>query len=106
MSSQRNPREHSRPKHRLRAPLAASVVVLLAVGVGVGAGAGAALATTPGNPAATVAAIAPALTQGRGASVPFVEQEAETAATNGTVIGPGPPPTRCRRRRPAATRCS
>jgi hypothetical protein len=84
MSSQRN----SRPKYRLRAPLAASVAALLAVGVGVGAGAGAALATTPGSPGATAAAIAPALTQGRGASVPFVEQEAETAATNGTILGP------------------
>jgi hypothetical protein len=29
-----------------------------------------------------------ALAAGRGASVPFVEQEAETAATNGSVIGP------------------
>jgi Pectate lyase superfamily protein len=37
----------------------------------------------------TRAAIAPSLTAGRGASVSFVEQEAENAATNGTVIGPG-----------------
>src|SRR3954462_11794495 len=29
-----------------------------------------------------------ALAAGRGAPVPFLEQEAETAATNGTVIGP------------------
>ena len=35
----------------------------------------------------TVAALDPALTEGRGASVRFVEQEAENAATNGTVIG-------------------
>src|ERR1700739_1484635 len=34
------------------------------------------------------AAVAPSLTAGRGADVPFVEQEAETAATNGTIIGP------------------
>ena len=40
------------------------------------------------GPGATRAAIAPALTAGRGASVPFVEQEAETAVTNGTVIEP------------------
>ena len=39
-------------------------------------------------PAATRAAIDPSLVAGRGATVPFVEQEAETAATNGTVIGP------------------
>ena len=37
MSSQRNPRENSRTKHRLRAPLAASVATLLVVGLGVGA---------------------------------------------------------------------
>jgi hypothetical protein len=40
-------------------------------------------------PAATRAAIDPSLVTGRGATVPFVEQEADTAATNGTVIGPG-----------------
>jgi Alpha-1,3-glucanase catalytic domain D1/Alpha-1,3-glucanase catalytic domain D2 len=39
-------------------------------------------------PAATRAAIDPSLVTGRGATVPFVEQEAETAATNGTLIGP------------------
>ncbi|GHG23821.1 mycodextranase [Amycolatopsis bullii] len=38
---------------------------------------------------ATVAAVpAGAVAAGRGATVPFVEQEAETAATNGAVIGP------------------
>ena len=35
----------------------------------------------------TVAALDPALTAGRGATVPFVEQEAENVATNGTIIG-------------------
>ena len=39
-------------------------------------------------PATTRAAVDPALVAGRGATVPFVEQEAETAATDGTVIGP------------------
>lgn len=43
---------------------------------------------TGGRGTATVAALDPALTTGRGAVVPFVEQEAENAATNGTVIGP------------------
>jgi len=37
----------------------------------------------------TRAALDPALVAGRGASVAFSEQEAERAATNGTVIGPG-----------------
>ncbi len=39
-------------------------------------------------PGVTRAAIAPSLTAGRGADVPFVEQEAENAVTNGTIIGP------------------
>src|SRR5213083_1151140 len=38
--------------------------------------------------AVTRAALDPALVAGRGASVDFVEQEAEKAATDGTVIGP------------------
>lgn len=37
----------------------------------------------------TRAALDPALVAGRGAAVPFLEQEAENAATNGLVIGPG-----------------
>ncbi|NJP24892.1 mycodextranase [Microbispora sp. SCL1-1] len=37
----------------------------------------------------TRAALDPALVAGRGADVDFAEQEAENAATNGTVIGPG-----------------
>jgi Alpha-1,3-glucanase catalytic domain D1/Alpha-1,3-glucanase catalytic domain D2 len=43
----------------------------------------------PATPAGheTVAAIDPALTAGRGASLGMVEQEAENAATNGTVLG-------------------
>ncbi len=48
-----------------------------------GAGAG------PGAPAVTRAALDPALVAGRGANLGFSEQEAEHAATNGTVIGPG-----------------
>src|ERR1700722_13148413 len=39
-------------------------------------------------PVVTRAAIDPSLTSGRGANVPFVEQEAENAVTDGTVIGP------------------
>ncbi|MFI7340924.1 glycosyl hydrolase family 28-related protein [Streptomyces sp. NPDC050085] len=40
------------------------------------------------RPAVTRAALDPALVAGRGADVPFVEQEAEKAVTDGTVIGP------------------
>src|SRR3954451_10550726 len=39
-------------------------------------------------PVETRAALDPAIVAGRGAAVNFVEQEAENAATNGTVIGP------------------
>jgi hypothetical protein len=39
-------------------------------------------------PGVTRAALAPALVAGRGARVNFLEQEAENAVTNGTVIGP------------------
>lgn len=62
------------------------VATVVAVGLGVTSGVGAAAATAP---VVTRAALDPALVAGRGATVPFVEQEAETAATNGTVIGPG-----------------
>ncbi len=65
---------------------AAAAVVVSMVG-----GAGTALAgATPAGPvpAVTRAGLDPALVAGRGASVAFVEQEAEKAATNGTVIGP------------------
>jgi alpha-1,3-glucanase-like protein len=40
-------------------------------------------------PAVTRAAINPSLVAGRGADLGFAEQEAENAATNGTIIGPG-----------------
>ncbi|WP_053714704.1 glycosyl hydrolase family 28-related protein [Saccharothrix sp. NRRL B-16348] len=49
------------------------------------------IAAAPGEVAAEAAAAAtsPFEIPGRGADVPFVEHEAETAATNGTKIGPG-----------------
>ncbi|HWF27089.1 MAG TPA: glycosyl hydrolase family 28-related protein [Mycobacterium sp.] len=50
--------------------------------------AGTATAQASVAPVVSRAAIAPALTVGRGANVPFVEQEAENAVTNGTIIGP------------------
>src|SRR5690606_7591109 len=43
----------------------------------------------PAPAVVTRAAIDPALVEGRGAAVPFHEQEAENAVTTGTVIGPG-----------------
>jgi hypothetical protein len=42
-----------------------------------------------GAPAATRAALDPSLVAGKGADLGFAEQEAEHAATTGTVIGPG-----------------
>ena len=72
-----------------KAALAAAV---LGTGVVIGGGAGTALAGeavhTPLTTAVTRAALDPALVAGRGATVDFVEQEAENAATNGAVIGP------------------
>src|ERR1700712_3908327 len=64
----------------------------MAVGLSLASGVGAASATTPGqgpNPAATRAALDPSLVQGRGATVDFAEQEAETSATDGSVVAPG-----------------
>jgi hypothetical protein len=81
----RKPRRGRRP-----APLAVAGSLVIAL-VGIGGSAQPALAK-PKAPAhhgvETVAAVDPDLTAGRGAKVPFVEQEAENAATNGTVIGP------------------
>ncbi|MET7336869.1 glycosyl hydrolase family 28-related protein [Nonomuraea sp. NPDC005650] len=45
-------------------------------------------ASSPQAPVVTRAALDPALVAGRGAAVDFLEQEAENAVTNGTVIGP------------------
>jgi alpha-1,3-glucanase-like protein len=69
--------------------MAGSVAVVLTV---VGIGADPASAGYVGRPRVgleTVAALPPNLTAGRGATVPFVEQEAESATTNGEIIGPG-----------------
>jgi hypothetical protein len=64
------------------AGLAAAVGLSVVIG-----GAGPASAAGPA-PVVTRAALAPSLVAGRGAAVDFAEQEAENAATNGTVIGP------------------
>ncbi|MFJ8976283.1 glycosyl hydrolase family 28-related protein [Streptomyces sp. NPDC102282] len=70
-----------------------TVAALTAAVVGLGALTGAPAAQgaegkQPSAPTVTRAGLAPALVAGRGADVPFAEQEAENAATNGTVIGP------------------
>ena len=51
--------------------------------------AGAAGAAPSTGPAVTRAGLAPGLVAGRGATVDILEQEAEHAATDGTIIGPG-----------------
>jgi hypothetical protein len=61
------------------------LVAVLAAGLVVAPDASAAPVS---GPAVTRAGLDPALVAGHGASVPFVEQEAEHAATNGQVIGP------------------
>ena len=64
----------------------------LGLSVVVGGGAGTASAEVGAHavplPVVTRAALDPSLVTGRGASVDFAEQEAENAATNGTIIGP------------------
>jgi hypothetical protein len=67
---------------RRSGPIAASAALVLSAVMTSG---GVAAASTPGRE--TVAALDPALTSGRGATVNFVEQEAENAVTNGTIIG-------------------
>ena len=74
----------SSPQGRsLRRGIAASVSLALAA-----AGTVAAVALAPSAVAAGVPAPSPVGISGRGATVPFIEQEAEYAATNGTLIGP------------------
>ncbi|MFF5291928.1 glycosyl hydrolase family 28-related protein [Paractinoplanes globisporus] len=65
-----------------------AAITAVVVALAVGAPATAYAKTPTPLPAGTRAALAPALTAGRGATVGFTEQEAETAATSGTVIGP------------------
>ena len=67
----------------LLAGLATPVAAASTASTGRTAGAAGAVASP-----VTRAAIDPALSAGRGAGVKFVEQEAETASTNGTLIGP------------------
>ncbi|MDX6223389.1 MAG: hypothetical protein QOD91_2443, partial [Frankiales bacterium] len=66
--------------------LAASLTAA-AVGASLAIAPGAAVAG-PTSSLGTRAALAPSLTAGRGADPGFIEQEAETANTTGTIIGP------------------
>ncbi|MFI0900374.1 glycosyl hydrolase family 28-related protein [Streptomyces sp. NPDC020983] len=78
------------PRRRAVVTVAAVTAAAAAFGVlGAGAAAARTRAQPQGTPHVTRAALDPALTAGRGASVGFAEQEAENAVTNGTVIGPG-----------------
>ncbi|MFC5058175.1 discoidin domain-containing protein [Saccharothrix xinjiangensis] len=73
------------PHHRRRLPVlgaAATAAALLAAAV-------VAVAAPAAPPPAAAAAGSPFDVPNRGADVPFVEHEAEDAATNGTRIGPG-----------------
>jgi hypothetical protein len=72
---------------RIPLPLAAATALAVAAGLVI-SGATAANAVAPPTPV-TRAALDPALTVGRGATVAFSEQEAEKAHTNGTVLAPG-----------------
>ena len=78
-------------RSRRRTGGAVATVAAAALGLGMLAGGPAAAGTADGTPAAAVtrAALAPALVAGSGADLGLAEQEAENAATNGTVIGPG-----------------
>ncbi len=70
---------------------AAATAAVVGISVAVSGGAGTAVASGGGEavaPVVTRAALDPALVANRGANVNFLEQEAENAATNGTVIGP------------------
>ncbi|MGX1549264.1 glycosyl hydrolase family 28-related protein [Streptomyces adustus] len=75
-----------RPARTVVAVTAAAVGLVL--GLGVSAPAASGHGGRAGAPAVTRAGLDPALVAGRGARVDFVEQEAESATTNGTVIGP------------------
>jgi hypothetical protein len=78
---------------RKRKRSAALASAAAAVSISMLAGGGAAASASAGAQAAAVpvvtrAALDPSLVAGRGASVNFLEQEAENASTNGVVIGP------------------
>lgn len=81
----------ARPRPRPSRAAVVGVVALTLTAVlapATGAAASGRPSTPPPAPAATRAALDPALVAGRGADLGVVEQEAEAATTSGTVIGP------------------
>ncbi|GAA1951415.1 glycosyl hydrolase family 28-related protein [Agromyces allii] len=79
-------RPHSPPLRRTASFVA---IAALAVGAAVSGPLAASAAPKAPAPIVTRAALDPALVQGRGADVAFLEQEAENAKTTGSVVGPG-----------------
>ncbi|MEU1971566.1 glycosyl hydrolase family 28-related protein [Microbacterium sp. NPDC019599] len=75
----------TRPRTLIAAAAAASLTL---AALAAAAPASAAKPAPPPPPVVTRAALDPALVAGRGAEVAFLEQEAENAVTNGTIIGP------------------
>src|ERR1700690_1806576 len=73
-----------RPRRLTAALLVAAIVIAGLAGAAVVVRAHSKHAAPP--PVPTIAGSSPALTAGRGAPVPFVEQEAANAATNATVL--------------------
>ncbi|WP_394552261.1 glycosyl hydrolase family 28-related protein [Agromyces sp. MMS24-JH15] len=74
---------------RRPAMFSATLTALAVAATGVlGAAPAAAAPAPPPAPVVTRAALDPALVAGRGADVPFLEQEAEHATTTGTVLAP------------------
>ncbi len=74
---------------RKHSALAGSLALTLSATAALGGAAPALAGARPANgPVVTRAALDPSLVAGRGARVSFLEQEAENAATNGTIIGP------------------
>lgn len=71
-----------------RAMRIVSVISAAALALGAVVGGPLAASAEPAAPVVTRAALDPALVDGRGADVAFVEQEAENAVTNGDIIGP------------------
>ena len=80
-------RRHRPARWALAVGSATAAALVLSLTTGSGIASARPRPVTP-VPAVTRAALDPALVQGRGASVSFLEQEAENARTNGEVIGP------------------
>ncbi|SFR76589.1 Pectate lyase superfamily protein [Agromyces sp. CF514] len=87
-SSEAAPPRTSPPRSARRRSAVAVAIAALAVAGVVSTPLAASAAPPKPAPVVTRASLDPALVQGRGADVPFLEQEAENATTTGSVIGP------------------